>query len=335
MHAQAFANMGLLLPLNGRRDGDLDTLSLGHGRRLIDGDECPTQRAVVLRQSWSKVPNPSGTIDILCPHTPKSLDVDWTHLLAKDQVQEQVDPKLHSIQRALRKWNRNHIECFKSALARDITDRTEPLPVAGCALELADVMAMSKMFNSKFGTPHGEKKLFCDILGLPTYTAKGDILFAARKGATLVNWKELSTTSGACIAKDAAIRRVLMDVDALNARATVSIRQLTVAGAVERVSVERDIVAMLLHQQRLPNEWQRMKSAVYVRTLWKPSAGQQPTAEQLTRLNESRMLGIELGFTWEEYSVWYNRLQREVEERMLDVVGQRGVSLKVGMFNAL
>ena len=47
------------------------------------------------------------------------------------------------------------------------------------------------------------------------------------------------------------------------------------------------------------------------------------------------MLGIELGYTWEEYSVWYNHMQTEVEERMLDVVGQRAVSLKEGMSNAL
>ena len=338
LHRTAFANMGLQLPLDGAKDGDLNTLSMGNARRLTDGSICPEITDTALNQTFGKVLNPTGQNEIPCPETPRDITIDWSHLKLGKRAAVEIKPKVRAIKRALKKWNDEHIQGFKKSLEADLSDRTMPIPTTGYTLQLADVLAMTKMFNAKYGD-RGEQILFNNILGLDVFNDNGGIWRAPPPPGDerWVNWEGLQIDgTGNCIPKDAAIRRVLKDVDALNETPRVPRRTLTMNDAADRVRVDRDCLALHLHHQ-LPQQWERMRSEVYVRTLWKPSANDQMNAEQLKRLNISRAKGIELGISWQDYEQWYNLFQIEVEERMLDTVGQRGVIVSTGLciFNSL
>ena len=332
LHGESWHNKGLTLPLSGEKDGDMDTIHIGHGRRYTDGTLNRDLRARALDEVYGKVINPDGTIKIDRPETPKDMTRDWGHLKRDDKEEAQCSKKIFQIKRSLRAWNDQHIKCFKACLDSDFSDRSNPLPTAGHILELADVQAMTKMFVKKFG-PRGEHKLFNEILGLPVHDENGRIFSAAKK--PLYDWSKVPVLKGQCIAKDAAIKRVLKEVEAHNTGGDGPLAVLNRTSAADSVGTERDFVFVMLNDEELPREWDHMKGEVYVRTIWKPSAADSMSRQQLDWRNASREKGIEFGYSWMDYDDWYDRFQIEVEERMLDTVAQTDQSSNIGTFNEL
>ena len=317
LHLMSWVNCGFHLPADGSRDDDPNSIVVGHWHCLYNNPWPEELSTEALQQTFCKVVNAQGRLSVPVHDTRRPERIDWECLDDSEPKEFQDDPKVRAIMYALEQWNEKRVKEFNHRLQQDLTQRENPMPTNGFFLETTGVLALTTMFNEKYGESEGERVLFNDILGLPVFSRKGQIVTMPKtKGKW--DWRGVPSGRRLCMRADTALQRITrsetLKSQQIGSRTTVSRHNVA-------AMVEEDVlfVVNVLHDGDVPMGFDDVRDLVYERSLRKRSRGSQADDRDIAAMNHARRNGSEIGYSLQGEERWYILFQVEVEQRMLDV----------------